>query len=267
MLEFQKFLESPYTALSAALILGGLALSGKFNVTATQCLLITAWAVSIVGLRGQPLPVMVGISAAIAGGLILLAYWFRPDVVPLYAGILTPKSTLLFSARNGGTIPKIEIGRSGVILAGDGGTLGAQLFPALRASDFKVESVGGKIKVSTRIVDGSGNLIAEIIRNEWKVSPTQAWDRNYSDDALEVKDSRGLVILQVRALPDRIQVQGGWWINMGPPNGTRRLWVWKDPTKDGAQFVINPKDDANPIVIPPIFEYPGDQHLGELMPK
>jgi hypothetical protein len=263
----EKLLESPYTAIWLALVLGGLALSGKFNVTATQLLLVAAWVVAIVGMRGQPLAILIGLAAIIGGGLLILAYLFRPDAVPVYTGVLTPKPTLLFSANNGGTTPKIQIGDSGVFLVGDSGALSAQLFPALKASDFRVESIGGKIKVSTRIVDSSGNLIAEITRNEWKVSPTQAWDRNYSDNALEVKDARGLVILQVRVLADRIQIQGGWWIHIGTPSGVRRLWVWRNPAEEGAQFVIAPKDDSNPIIIPPIFEYPGDQHLGELKAK
>lgn len=262
-----RFFESPYTALSIALVLGALAFTGKLSVTATQTLLVAAWAVAVVGLRQQPLPVMAGIAAILAGVLLLLAYWFRPDTVPTYTGILKPKATLLFSASGGGTIPKIQIGKSGVFLIGPNSEGGTYLFPALQKSEFKVQSIDGKMKVSTRVVDGSGNLIAEISRNEWKVSPIQAFDRNYSDDALEVKNSRELVILQVRALSDRIQVQGGWWIDMGPPNGVRRLWVWHDPTKTGAQFVIAPKDDAKPIVIPPRFEYPGDQHLGELRPQ
>jgi hypothetical protein len=82
------------------------------------------------------------------------------------------------------------------------------LYPILQNSQFKVELINGKAKISTRITDESGNLIAEIIRNEWKVAPTRAWDRNYSGDALEVKDSRGYVVLQVRVLADRIQIQG-----------------------------------------------------------
>ena len=246
--EIGKFVESPYTALVAALILGGIALSGKFSVTATQILLGVALVVAIVGLREQPLPVLVGCAAVIAGGLILLAYWFRPDAIPSYAGILKPKATLLFSVDQGGTIAKIQIGQSGVFIVGPNSDVRAYLFPALQKSEFKVELIDGKMKVSTRVVDGSGNLIAEITRNEWKVSPIQAFDRNYSDDALEVKDSRGLVILQVRALSDRIQVQGAWWIDMGPPNGIRRLWVRGDPSGKGAQFVINTRDDSNPII-------------------
>lgn len=270
-----KVIGSPYTALSAALIFAALALSGRFSVTATQCLLVAAWAVVFVGLRGQPLPIQLGGALVVGGGLIILAYWFRPDAVPSYAGILVPKSELLFSAAGGGKTPLIQIGTSGVVLAPKGfghGTYeemekdprGAYLLPALKASQFTVESIGGKIKVSTQISDGDGNLIAEIVRNEWRVSPSRAWDRNYSDDALEVRDSRGLVVLQVRALADRIQLQGAWWVDLGF-NGWAQVFFLKDPNSKDAQFVFVPKNGkSSPPSIVPIFEYPSELHLGEL---
>ncbi|MGB7099495.1 MAG: hypothetical protein WBD95_12130, partial [Xanthobacteraceae bacterium] len=197
MAGIERLIESPYTALSAAIILGALALSGKFSVTATQTLLVAAWAVIVLGLRGRPLPVLIGSALATGGVLILLAYWFRPDAVRSYTGVLAPKAKLLFSANNaGGAMPLIQIGQTGVVLAPKDfgrGTYdemekdanGAFLLPALKASQFVVESIGGKIKVSTQITDADGKMIAEIIRNEWRVSPGQAWDRNYSDDALE----------------------------------------------------------------------------------
>jgi hypothetical protein len=198
--------------------------------------------------------------------LILLAHWARPGLVPAYSGTLTPRqtATLFFSSKGDGKTTTLQIGESGVLLKGTGGEIGAMLYPILQNSQFKVEIINGKAKISTRIMDESGNLIAEIIRNEWKVAPAKAWDRNYSDDALEVKDSRGYVVLQVRMLEDRVQLQGGWWWDMGPPNGIRRFWILKDPNKSGAQIQVHPKDDPNPCNIAPIFEHPGDQHLGEL---
>lgn len=89
-----KFIESPYTALAVAIVLGALALSGQFNVTLTQLLLGAAWAVAFVGLRDQPWPIMVGASAMIAGCLLMLGYWFRPETVSIdlskNEGILVP---------------------------------------------------------------------------------------------------------------------------------------------------------------------------------
>jgi len=167
-------------------------------------------------IRASPLPLAIGSALILGGALFILAWWARPEFVPTYAGTLTPRSTLLFSPKGGGTVPKMQIGDSGVFLVGGGGEIGALLFPALRESQFKIEGIDGAIKVSTRVTDENGNLIAELIRNDWKVAPSPgSWDRNYTDDALEVKDAQGNVTLQVRAFFDRIQIQGAWWIVSG----------------------------------------------------
>jgi hypothetical protein len=54
MANIERIIESPYTALVIALVLGGLALSGKFSVTATQILLAVALVVVLSGLRAEP---------------------------------------------------------------------------------------------------------------------------------------------------------------------------------------------------------------------
>ena len=188
---------------------------------------------------------------------------------PQNVGVLTPKVELLFSPKDSGSglIPKLQIGQSGVFIVGPSGPFGKLLIPALTESQFKVESIGGKVKVSTWIADDTGNLLAEISRNEWQVAPApQTWDRNYSDDALEVRDSSGRIVLQVRALPDRIQIQGMWWVNLGPPNGVRRMTIWQgtDPEK-GVQIVFTPASSPDPLPeIAPMFVYPSELHLGEL---
>ena len=142
--------------------------------------------------------------------------------------------------------------------------------PALTESQFKVELIGGKVKVSTRIANDTGSLLIEIIRNEWLVAPPpQTWDRNYSDDALEVRDGSGRIVLQVRSLLDRIQIQGMWWVDLGPPNGVRRMTMWEgtDPEK-GAQLVFTPRSGRDPPPeIAPMFVYPSELHLGELRAK
>ena len=267
-----KFLESPFTALFIAIVLSAVALSGKFSVPATQVLLGAAWLVAIFALRVHPLPVLVGGGALIGGGLLLVAYFFRPDVVPVYAGTLKPdppQSTLLFSADGSGAIPKLQIGDSSVFLVGKDNQIGALLFPALSESQFKVEAIEGAMKVSARVTDESGTLIAELIQNDWKVAPPPgSWDRNYTDDTLEVKDAQGEIVLQVRVFVDRIQIQGAWWVNMGPPNGWVRMFIWRDPSKSGAQIVFSPKNAKSPPPsIPAIFEYPGDPNLGKLKAK
>src|SRR4051794_3344375 len=105
-----RFIESPYTALAAALALGALALSGKLNVNATYVLLVATWAIGIVGCRELATPLLIGVGLILAGVLVVLACWFQPDAVPGYAGVLKPKpDALLFSTREAGAIQMLEI--------------------------------------------------------------------------------------------------------------------------------------------------------------
>lgn len=108
----ERVLENPVTAIIIALVLGAAALSGRFSVSASQLLLLLAWGVSVVSLRAQPMPLLAGYGAIIGGVLLLTAYYFRPEMVPAYSGILKPaeEARLLYSPKGGGTIPKLRIG-------------------------------------------------------------------------------------------------------------------------------------------------------------
>jgi hypothetical protein len=88
-------LESPLTSLLAALIFGGIALTGRFSVRASQIMLFFAWIVFVIGLQKQPWPVLVGLAVLGGGSLILVAYFFRPETIPKFTGTLSPKSRLI----------------------------------------------------------------------------------------------------------------------------------------------------------------------------
>ena len=150
--------------------------------------------------------------AALVGavGLILLGYWFTPDPIPGYSGILTPKIETLLSPTSG-TRRILELGKSGAKfeLADPKLTTVIDFF---HSSRLTLEEIGGRLMVSTQIRDPHGELVAELIRNEWRVAPPpKTWDRNYDNDRLEVKNAKGQIVLQVRAFPDRIQILGEWW--------------------------------------------------------
>jgi hypothetical protein len=211
----------------------------------------------------------VGVFAFIVVALPSLFRWVDQKEV---AATRIPKNTgTLFFAPSNATIvvPKIQFGTANVIYGtkelGNDSPVGTLLFPALTESQFKIELIDGKYKVSTQIRDQNSKLLVELVRNEWKVAPPpDTWDRNYSDDALEVKDPFGAVILQVRALPDRVQIQGMWWWNMGPPNGVVRFFIRGNP-QIGGQINLVPLGNKDPLpVIDPMFVYPSDAHLGEL---
>lgn len=160
-----NILESPYTALCIAVVLGALSLSGKLSVTMTQFLLVVTWAVAIVGLRGQPLPVMVGAAAIVAGGLVLLGYWFTPDAIPSNVGVLRARevSTIFPFKKTTGGQRAMEFGDSGSIIAlSPKFPNHAALFNFWDESKLLLEIVDGRLKVSTQIRDPSGELVAEL---------------------------------------------------------------------------------------------------------
>jgi hypothetical protein len=122
------------------------------------------------------------------------------------------------------------------------------------------------------VTDEKGILIAAIERNEWLVAPPPgAWDRNYNENSLEVKDAQGEIVLQVWALPDRIQFQGKWWTDRFPlsPNKMTRMSVYTERVLDlgfgSTKSVLHEKAGmGGNVSIRPLFRYPSALHLGEL---
>lgn len=106
----------------------------------------------------------------------------------------------------------------------------------------------------------------EINDNEWRVS-SAAWEKNYTDDALEVKDSMGKIVFQLRLLKDKAQFQAEWWDEYG--NGIRLVQV-PDPgssldDKRGFEiFKMTPTFHPDEPKIQPIFKYPSKKYFGEL---
>jgi hypothetical protein len=109
-----------------------------------------------------------------------------------------------------GIWPVLEIGDSGAKFAFTG-PQGAPLFQLAKDVNLVVVTEDGRTLVSVMIQDNTERVVAELNRNEWKVNANNSWDRNYTADSLEVKDPSGDIVLQVRALPDRIQLQAKLW--------------------------------------------------------
>jgi hypothetical protein len=266
-----RVLESPYSALVVTIVSCGAALSGKFSVTAMRLLLLVAWMVALHGLRAQPRWRFGVVAVAFAVFLVTIGIWFTPDAVTSYSGTLTAKAQTIFSTAGTSRIKTIEVGKAGATFTIEHqGEYGSLVFPFLTQSQFKIENIAGRSKVSTQITDGTGNIIVELRRNEWKVAPPPGtWDRNYTDDALEVINAQGKVVLQVKVLPDRLQLQGEWWAPtcgpnirvQGPACGIRVLQI---PGRYSAQIQILPPEQPNAYQIKRMFEYPSDLHLGEL---
>jgi len=176
-----------------------------------------------------------------------------------YSGVLAQKDDLIF-APGKQIYPQLEFGDSGSILKFTGQE-GSPLFRIAEDNDIIIETEGGQVRVSTKIRDKKGQLVAEILKNEWKVNPDKSWDRNYSEDALEVKDPTGDIILQVRLVKDRVQFQA----KLHDANG-RGIGFGKMKGPDGwggAIELTGPNHPKLTLKIEPIFKYPSEFHLGE----
>lgn len=179
----------------------------------------------------------------------------------VYSGVLESKSELLF-APGKKIYPQLEFGDSGSILKFTG-QQDSPLFKIAEDNDIIIEIAGDQVKVSTKIRDKEGHIVAEIIKNEWKVNPDKSWDRNYSKDALEVKDPTGDIILQVRLVKDRVQFQAKLYDTTG-----RRIGFGKMKGLEGWGGAIEFTGQNRPellLKIQPIFKYPSELHLGEFV--
>jgi tetratricopeptide (TPR) repeat protein len=185
-----------------------------------------------------------------------------------YFGVLEPKEKIILPyERNYKTT--LEIGWSlnverGVRIIYNGGAL-SNIFksdknPYLKVFEdikLKISEKDSRLLVSTIIRDSNGLIIAEIINNEWKVSPPpNTFDRNYTNNMLEVRNLKGDVVLQVGLLKDRVQLNGIFYDSIG--NG-----VVIQPRFEHAILILLGEDPPN-INIDPIFVYPSEFHLGEL---
>lgn len=113
-----------------------------------------------------------------------------------------------------------------------------------------------KLFVSAVIRGDNGDLLAEIRDNEWKLNENNYFDRNYSDNALEVRDRLGNIALQVVSFGDVIHFAGIFHTKDGHV-------VSFVPLQDlTAAIEIRPSEKDLQLKISPIFEYPSELHLG-----
>lgn len=114
----------------------------------------------------------------------------------------------------------------------------------------------GKLLISFKIRDENGSLIAELVDNEWKLNKNLIFDRNYTDQALEVRDSAGKVVLQIFNHGSVIQLAGVFRSKDG-----RILKIIPNPDGAGGALFDRKADSAYEITA--IFKYPSSLHPGE----
>ena len=140
----------------------------------------------------------------------------------------------------------------------------SQLEPSFKPfpdAEFRVEFGRQWPLVSTTVRDSKGHIIATINKNHWRVYPPYCQEKNFTEDALEVLDSSLHVVLQLKLLPDRVQIQGEWWDNQG--HGLR-ISRSPDP-KRGQATQLGPEIKRNDALIEPMFKYPSKQHWQEFV--
>ena len=114
----------------------------------------------------------------------------------------------------------------------------------------------GKLLISTTIRDTKGAIVAELVNNEWQVNKQNIFDRNYTDNALEVRDQSGKVTLQVVHFGDTIHLAGIFRCRNGWTN------VFCPLAEGGAVVDMKPPGIEPEHSIQPIFEYPSERHFG-----
>jgi hypothetical protein len=176
----------------------------------------------------------------------------KNEEISKYTGVIKAQPITLFSLEEN-IIPKIQIGDRGPILQAD-----LSMFKRL---GLQVRIKDKQIKVSASVTDYNNELVAEIVDNEWKVNPNKSFDRNYSNDAFEVKDNKGRVVLQIKIADDILQFQG---ILYDAKKGLSRLIAQRERNgrMDGFMEVQKPEMGFS-YSITQIFKYPSSSHLGE----
>jgi len=178
-------------------------------------------------------------------GVLALSWYLRDKKMNATSGVISASAEQSPMAVSVGSAEFVMLSKDGVVIA-DGET------PLL-----SIRLVDGRLLVTTQIRDERGELIAEMKDNEWKHQPEPAlFDRNYTQDALEVKDKTGKVALQVANLGITVDVAAvfhcanGWTYMAGPIGG------------EGSAIELRRPGQPLQSEIPPICDYPSDLHFG-----
>jgi len=224
-------------------------------------------------LAGLPVVVKLSLCVGLTGFLIACSYfplralWREEKAASLEGDLLGAGE--VFNDDKARVAPWVQIGDSDsifVMVPPKPGEQPQPYFQPFPDAEFRVEFGKKGPLVSTVIRDSEGHTVLTIDRNHWKVYPPFCQDKNYTENTLEVLDSSGHVVLQLRLLPQSfpmplVQIQAEWWDNQG--NGVR---IMRTPgRKNGQLSPLGPKITRNESLIKPVFEYPSAKHWGELI--
>ena len=215
--------------------------------------------------------------------------WFKQDSVPIYVAAIVVLLLILVAIfqlfdernkakekeknKNSGVIepivktlmssdddiyPQLEFGDGGTILKFTGPT-GSPMFRLFQDSHITIVVEDDQLKISTKIRSKNG-IVAELMKNEWHINPNNSFDRNFSENAIEVKDHEGDIVFQVKHVGDRIQLQGKFY----DVNGNGIALVKGPGGEGGAMVPLRAEMPDNQSQIEPMFKYPSALHIGEM---
>ncbi len=170
-------------------------------------------------------------------------------------GVLKSERENIFPVPDGSSVYLFQFGFSGTTISSSSPST---LFQFADYNKLKLSKDSKGIKVSILINDKRGKLVGELIDSEWKIKPSDLWDRNYSKNALEIKDDTGDIIFQVILVDNKVQLQGKFY------NSTGNGWgIFGKKGEGGNITPLGPDSPFPDVKIEPIFKYPSDLHLGE----
>jgi len=122
---------------------------------------------------------------------------------------------------------------------------------------LSVRMIANKLYVSALIRDEKGDLVAELRDNEWSLNKNEYYDRNYNDQAIEVRDNSGDIVLQVVDFGDTIHLSSVFHCK-----GDFTTILAPVDEHSGAIDFLLPGEQPH-YRIQPICEYPSNTHLGQ----
>ncbi len=194
--------------------------------------------------------------------------WYIRTTEPQNVGTLVAKADILLSAKDN-IMPAIEFGTDLTEEGNETIQTTSLMFAGMlryqswwKDTNLLIRRSPDGYKVSAQIRDKSGKLIVEIIDNEWKYN--NGWDRNYNRDSLEVKDSSGHIVFQIRIRPKVVQFNGILYGSNGEGVETCHVKI-----KSATANITTKLRQVGPGLEPeyclkPLFKYPSEKHFGEL---
>jgi len=201
------------------------------------------------------------IVVALVAQIVIIKNEQKEKETTKYTGILEGKPVTILSGTQQ-VYPKLQLGNSESILVWQG-PQGEPMFTIFEDNEITIWIEKDALKVSAKIRNAKGELIAELIGNEWKAAiPPKIWDRNYNNNAIEVIDETGDVVFQVVLKEDVVQFAAKMYSSTGEGFGMGSAIDPKlgpvgifEKTKPGEAFNLK---------IEPMFKYPSELHMGEL---